>query len=498
MSDVTLKLSNGFARDPDLVLASLGKPREFLRSLETDEEIFTALGTRRDALIATEWRLEDPESDLAELIEEELRPIIADAMGYAWRALPYGFSVFDVTYKVRDDGRFGIDSVRDMPIRLFRFDPFGQAVYMRPGGDPRGEYLDPLKLVLTRNSPSTDNPFGEALLSRLYWAWFFRQNLWRFRMEYLEKFVDPMIAGKVAAPAEFVKAIQGLGFQNVVAVGKDEQIEAINAQAAGEMDAAEKALNSRIQRAVLGQTLTSDVQGGGSFAAARVHNAVRMDRRDADIRMVSPSIQRIVDALGILNDPNYKPGDIRFVLADGKGLEEERASRDEKLLKTGRVRLSKEYFVRAYDYEEDEIEVVEPVAPQALAGNAGNDPGGDTAPADENDPPSDDPESDDTTPEADRRRRLAAVLAGQRERFTRKQQEVESIGNKALELARSPIPAGKIRSAILAASDPEDLADRLATLIGDLPPDEFQRIVEAAIFAADVLGYVHAANESGE
>ncbi len=39
-----------------------------------------------------------------------------------------------------------------------------------------------------------------------------------------------------------------------------------------------------------------------------------------------------------------------------------RAERDSQLLNTGRVKLSKNYFVKRYDYDEDDIEVVEPAA----------------------------------------------------------------------------------------------------------------------------------------
>lgn len=49
--------------DPDLVLAQAGLGRQELRKLETDDEISAALETRREAVIATPWRLEPYDSE---------------------------------------------------------------------------------------------------------------------------------------------------------------------------------------------------------------------------------------------------------------------------------------------------------------------------------------------------------------------------------------------------------------------------------------------------
>ena len=44
--------------DPDETLRKLGMNRTHLRALEGDDEISAAMDTRREAVIATAWRLE--------------------------------------------------------------------------------------------------------------------------------------------------------------------------------------------------------------------------------------------------------------------------------------------------------------------------------------------------------------------------------------------------------------------------------------------------------
>jgi hypothetical protein len=55
-----------------------------------------------------------------------------------------------------------------------------------------------------------------------------------------------------------------------------------------------------------------------------------------------------------------------------------------------------------------------------------------------------------------------------------------------------PIGRDKLRSAVLGATDPDDLADRLFAVLGDtVSAEEFRKVLEQSLFAADVIGYVH-------
>ena len=41
-----------------------------------------------------------------------------------------------------------------------------------------------------------NNPRGKALMSRVYWLWYFKTNGWRFWAKYLERFGSPLLVGK--------------------------------------------------------------------------------------------------------------------------------------------------------------------------------------------------------------------------------------------------------------------------------------------------------------
>lgn len=451
--------------DPDETLKRVGIGRsELRRRLESDDEIYGALETRRDAAIATPWRLEPlkgtGEKD-KEFIWQVLEPHIDDLLRGVWTALPVGYSVVDVTYARLDGNRIGLDHVSECPVDWFTPTPRGDLYFTGRSDQP----LDTtFKYLLTRRNATYANPYGEALLSRLYWPWFFRSNAWRFWMQFLERFGDPMLLGKAKKPTDLSEALINLGLESHVIVNSDEEIKAVTTGLAGEFDKAESALVRRVQKIVLGQTLTSDVQGGGSFAAAKVHNEVREDRRNADLRMMTKTVQRLVNALWALNRFAGPPPE--FVMADGEGLEPERAERDSTLVSSGAIELTEKYFLRTYDYEPGDF-----IIP---ARKTQGEPGG-----------------DDKSKAPELRSKPCVELSG-RDRFTPRQEELEAVIESAFRSSADadPIDGSAILKAIKAARDPEDLELRLSMLLEEKSSQEFEDILSRALMAADVLGFV--------
>ena len=87
-----------------------------------------------------------------------------------------------------------------------------------------------------------------------------------------------------------------------------------------------------------------------------------------------------------------------------------------------------------------------------------------------------------------------AALSGSSQPFTPQQMAIEALADAGLAAMPPLIDPTLIQSAIKAATSPEDLEDRLAVLATEADPAEFRRLLERALFAADVLGYAHAGN----
>ncbi len=456
--------------EPDEILRKAGKDRTELRRVVADDEVATAVDTRLAALVGTPIRLDQSEGPVSEFVWPELERHGETVIEGAFSALLYGYSVIERVWVRRDDGRLVVAEIDERPFEWFSVSAAG-GLTMRVGPQA-GAALDTVdKFILTRHRASYRNPRGQPLLSRVYWPWFLRSAGWRMWARFLERNASPLMVGMGNNTKTLAEALAAAVNSGVLAVAKDEKVERLDSGQRGEAyQAFSDQVDRRIQKAILGQTLTTDVRGAGSYAAAKVHDLVRMDRRLADVRMVRPALQAYVDSLVRLNfGPGAKAP--RVLLQDQAGLEMERAQRDAALAETGQIRFTEAYFLARYDFEPGEIKVVEPGAPGSAQDRAG-------APAEMS---------------AWRGARFATAST-----LAQRQADIDALADDALELTGSPIRPADIRAALKVATGPEDLIDRLEALAGDLPSAAFTALVERALFAAEVVGYVHDSEGGGE
>src|SRR5574343_251664 len=461
--------------DMDDKLLELGVTRAQLRKLQYDDEIAAAIETRREAVIATPWHLEPYSSRNHKFIWNEIEPHILAVLRSAWNAVPYGYSVQEVVYRTTPEGRIGIASVVEKPMEWFRPEYDGTLYYDHPlEGTVAVDTA--VKFLLTVRESSYRNPRGEALFSRLYSAWFLRTHGWRYWIQFLERVGIPFLIGTTEGDVEDMLARLKDAVQNAtIAVGGGEKVEFMTGTSGGSpFEAFEDRLERRIQKLILGQTGTTDVSNSGSYAAAKVQEHVKDDRRNSDIRLCMATAQKLVNALWVLNK---FPGDIpTFKQEDGTGLQPERADRDSKLITAGIVkRYSLDYLIRSYDFEKGDIEIPDetmqntpPTDPQQSAQDSGT--------------PKDNTQAGDTTDGES----FSASTA------TPKQQVIEGIVDGLLEREGQAISPEALYSAIRGATGPEDLDERLAVLLAGISRDKRTEIRERALFSADLIGYAHA------
>ena len=346
--------------DPDQLLQKAGIKRHQLKQLELDDEISQCIDTRREAVVATPYRIEPNQTRVGKLISSLIDPHIEDMKRGVIEARFYGYSVMEIIYK-QDVKAIGIDRLSLKPLEWFAPQRDGSLRFFPDDGSGgiEGIECDQIKFLLTRCNASYRNPYGESLLSRLWFPVTWRRESWGMWLSFLETFGEPIILGMVRDYKAFVEAMVAQGVRSTVAwesVSGDDKAQAISASTPGEFERLENAILRRIQKLILGQTLTSDVGSNGSYAVAAIHNEVRNDKRRADMRMVQTTGQQLVNNLCLINGIKDVP---KFVMADDSGLETARAQRDSILapiLKISGLQLKRGYFERNYDYTSDDLE----------------------------------------------------------------------------------------------------------------------------------------------
>jgi phage gp29-like protein len=345
--------------DPDEILRKAGLTRAELRRLEADDEISAALETRQSAVVSLPLKVEPYDATIAPFIEEQLAPLTECIARGAWSAVPYGYSVIEHVYRRIPNGRIGLADAAEKPFEWFTPKQSGRLMY-GANGFGLAEVDTGLKFNLTTRQATWRNPYGEALLSRAYWPYFMRSAGWRFWSRFLERLGGPLLVGKTAGSAQtMADALLASVQSGALAVHSQDSVEAIQGGTDGQsFRMYSERVDGRIQKLILGQTLTTEAGSRGSYSLGKVHDGVRRDRRDADIRLVNGALQRTANAIAALNFPGQPVP--RVFLDEGRELNTERAERDSKLVQAGVVRLTKKYLLDKYDFEPGDIEVAAP------------------------------------------------------------------------------------------------------------------------------------------
>ncbi len=343
---------------PEKLIQKLGG-RGCLKKMLQDDEICTAFNTRSDAIVGSGYSFEAESQELEDFVKmglgECLPQIIADSMN----AIKYGFSVNELVWGMSDDGVI-LDRTCLRDLEDFEVDKFGQLLIRKTYKDTvpvaQGKYL------LTRNRPDALNPYGESLLLKLYYPYQMRRHGYDFWIKFLEKFGNPILYGKVPYEKDsrtgkssiqlLAEVLSSPKRPSGIATKVEGDIKLLSPNSQGvQFDTFLNSINKRIQKVVLGQTMTTDnTANTGSFAMAKVHDNVREDKRQADIRMIEGSINRLVKYFLWLNDIDKE---VSFKITQEKGLGTERSQRDQILKQCG-VDFTPQYFERNYDLKEGE------------------------------------------------------------------------------------------------------------------------------------------------
>ena len=446
--------------DTDEVLRKAGITRHKLRVLLDDDEVAQAVETRIDALLATPLRVEPSDTGEAEKLTLILKEWFHDIAAGSLNALFFGYSVQEAVYELKPEGYIGLEWIGEKPMQWFEPKNDGRLIYRQEGTAAEHEVDQVFKFFLTRRKATYEQPYGKALLATLYWLFFFKQNGFKFWAKFLERFGTPILLGKCkdTETEDMNRALLNAHAQSVLSIDAEDDVQVLGTSgASGTAGAAFESFNNQlvrqIQKVILGQTLTSGTDGVGSRALGQVHENVRMDKLKSDIRLVTPTLQAVVNALCALNGwSKYE-----VLLGDKpKPLNKEQAERDAHLKNAG-ANLTPQYFQREYGLQDGDITEIIQTLPNtqfsALPKRAFN-------------------------------------FKAQANKLSAEQQEVEELtdGQGDLQLLTNE----QIKQLAAESDSPEGLVFNLMQLIPTASESQFKAHLDQALYAADILGYATA------
>lgn len=359
--------------DPDIVLRKQGKDVRVYKELLCDPHVFACVQSRKAGVLSLEWEINRglDKDEKAEAIENllkqlDIHKLISDILD----ATQFGFQPLEIIWKRDKSGYILPEKIVAKPPEWFCFDD-NNTLKFRTKENYYGEELPNKKFLLAQNNPSYNNPYGERTLSRVFWPVTFKKGGLKFWVIFTEKYGMPHLIGKHprGATKEETNTLADMleeMVQDAIAVIPDDSSveiqEANKSSSAAIYEQLIDKMNAEISKAILGQTLTTEIGSTGSYAASNTHFAIRQDIIDADKKLVESVINQLIRWIYEINFSTanipvfemYAPEDVDLTLAQ----------RDKILSDTG-VKFTKEYFIKNYGLEDEDFDIREDILPTA-------------------------------------------------------------------------------------------------------------------------------------
>lgn len=362
--------------DPDPVLRNQGSDIRIYKDLLSDAHLWSCIQSRKAGVLSLEWEIDrgKAKSRQAKIIQklfEELN--IEDIITEILDTPLFGYNVIEIIWSdPNSDGLILPVSLKAKPAEWFRFDDKNELLFLtrdNPAGMPLSQYK--YKFLVPQFNPSYQNPYGQRVLSKCFWPVTFKKGGLKFWVTFAEKYGMPFLLGKYAKGTSadeknnMLNMLANMIQDAVAIIPIDAEVAPV--EASGKTASSQifndliSFCNTEISKAVLGQTLTTEMGSTGSFAASKTHMQVRKEIVDWDKRLVQSTLNRLIRYVYEINfgQSNDIP---KFYMYEEEEVDLNLAGRDKILKETG-VSFTKEYYIKAYGFEEDDIDLVTPVLP---------------------------------------------------------------------------------------------------------------------------------------
>ena len=359
--------------NPDTILKNNGGNIKVYREM-IDAHLDAVKNKRFASITSRAWTIDGSKGDQkkAKFVEEYLWNIdLRNVISQMLEAIGFGYAVHEIVWNTvqTDLGTLILPTaIKDRKQEWFKFDSDSKLLLQTNDGSRRE--TPERKFLVTRNRPTTANPYGNAVYSRCFWPLAFKKGGLKFWMLFVEKYGMPKAIGKVPPTAtekeqqDFLKMLVGLVRDAVAVIPQTGSVELLEAGSANAnphkaiVDWADQAMS----KAWLGETLTTEqTSSGGTQAMATVHNDVRADLALDDAAMIESSINQLIRWIYEINWPNEKEIPWMNIILP-EDLQEARLNRDIKLTQLG-VQFNVQYITDVYGIDEKYFEMTE-VQPQ--------------------------------------------------------------------------------------------------------------------------------------
>lgn len=364
--------------DPDPILQKTGNALPVYRQLLSDDHVFSCYQSRKAGTLSSEHHLDAASNSAADekakdFVQEVIDEIDVERVNSEiLDADFYGMSPIEILWRAEKMQWVWADLVGKPPEWFVFGSEENDLRFASQSHMTDGEPIPEGKFLLGRYNASYFNPYGERILSKCFWPVTFKRGGIKFWVTFTERFAGVMVQGTVpkntpnSKKEELADRLERLVQDAIIVLEEGEKIEPFeseNKRASADIyNLLVDKCEAGISKATLGQTLSTELHGGGSYAAVKGHLEVRQDLVDMDKRMVGRTWETGFDWLVKLNYPNANPP--KWTWFQEEDVKKELAERDAILAEKLYLQFSEDYLMRTYNYQEGDFVIRNPMPGQ--------------------------------------------------------------------------------------------------------------------------------------
>ena len=341
----------------------IGKTYSALRELKNDPHLYSCVQSRKSGSIMLEWKTlpNNAEKSSIELIEKSLASI--DILAFIRDILEaplFGFQPLEIIWE-QDNESYFAKSIRPKLQEDFLFTNSGELRFRTLDAAAGGE-IPELKILCPRYEATQYNQYGASLLAKCFWLVKFKNGTSKLWAECCEKYGLPSLVGKVNRNAtmneanEIADSLAAMGANTAIVVPHDIELEFKEHNRLGSNELFQSFIqhcNSEISKAILSQTLTTELGSSGSYAAAATHFKVRREIILSDAKLIERTFNELFKYILKANGIEGSAPMFSLILNDSDN--SQRIERDKIIMQYGSVKFSKDYWIRNYGFKEEDF-----------------------------------------------------------------------------------------------------------------------------------------------
>ena len=305
LNDAAIPNYSNVLRPQDATLLDKGRSKgiALYDQVKRDGHAVAVLGKRARKVLSREWIMmpasDDPDDvAAAEFVERLIRRLPFDAICEdLLEANLYGFAASEIVW-ANKDGLLVPETIEARHQRRIAFDTDWKPRLLTRQNSFEGEPQPEFKWIIHRVGAKGTDPYGSGLGRVLFWHTLFKREGVHYWARFLEKYASPTPFARYpygTPPSEQEQLKQHLADmvqRSVLVAPIGTEVSFLEAARTGAATYEEwcRFWDEQTSVAVLGETLSTNIKGQGSRAAATTHNDISDMIADADADLLSATL----------------------------------------------------------------------------------------------------------------------------------------------------------------------------------------------------------------